>query len=48
MNISSLLNLYGREPYETPATYVVEVKSEGIVCTSNPEGTGSGFIWDLL
>lgn len=32
-----------KELYETPTIMVMEVKTEGIVCISNPEGTGNGF-----
>ena len=32
-----------KELYKTPTIMVVEVKTEGIVCASNPEGTGNGY-----
>lgn len=35
-----------KEQYNSPVTEVVEIKTEGIICTSNPTGTGSGFTWD--
>lgn len=35
-----------KETYVTPTVLVVEVRSEGIVCASNGDGTGEGFTWD--
>ncbi len=29
--------------YEAPTMVVVEAKTEGVICTSNPEGEGHGF-----
>ena len=37
-----------KELYNSPAIEVVVMKPEGIVCTSDLEGSGNGFIWDLL
>ena len=36
-----------KEPYVVPTIVVVEVKAEGVICTSNPEGEGHGYDgWD--
>lgn len=35
-----------KEVYVAPTVLVVEVRSEGIVCASNGEGSGENFSWD--
>ena len=35
-----------KEQYFTPATEVVEVKVNGVICISEPEGSGEDFTWD--
>lgn len=41
------MELEDKELYEAPTIDVVEVKSEGVICTSNPEGEGHGYGgWD--
>ena len=42
MEKTCIVELYGKEPYEAPAIIIVEVKSEGVICTS---GEGRG-IWE--
>ena len=33
--------------YEAPTVLPVEVKTEGVICTSDPEGQGHGYDgWD--
>lgn len=40
-----------KERYEAPTVLIVEMKAEGIVCTSDPtDATGNGFPdgWDFM
>ena len=46
MNKNGYLDLYGREPYETPTADVVEINAEGIVCTSDGFAGAEGFLWE--
>ena len=46
-----ITELKAKERYEAPTMLVVEIKAEGIVCTSDPtNGTGNGFPdgWDFF
>ncbi len=41
------MNTFDKESYEAPTAFVVDVKVEGIICSSEIEAEGEGFItWE--
>ena len=41
------MNSFNKEFYETPTAMVVDVKAEGIICSSEIEAEGEGFVsWE--
>ena len=41
------MNSFVKESYEAPTAFVVDVKAEGIICSSEIEAEGEGFItWE--
>ena len=41
------MNSFNKEFYETPTAMVVDVKAEGIICSSEIEALGEGYIeWE--
>ena len=35
-----------KDLYEAPVIQVLELKQEGVICTSSGDGTGENFTWD--
>ena len=41
------MNTFVKESYEAPTALVVDVKAEGIICSSEIEAVGEGYIeWE--
>ena len=41
------MNTFNKESYEAPTAFVVDVKAEGIICSSESEAVGEGYIeWE--
>ena len=41
------MNTFDKESYEAPTAFVVDVKAEGIICSSEIEAEGEGYIgWE--
>lgn len=41
------MNTFDKESYEAPTAFVVEVKVEGMICSSEIEAVGEGYIeWE--
>lgn len=41
------MNTFDKEFYEAPTALVVDVKAEGIICSSEIEAVGEGYIeWE--
>lgn len=41
------MNTIDKESYEAPTAFVVDVKAEGIICSSEIEAVGEGYIeWE--
>ena len=41
------MNTFVKDSYEAPTAFVVDVKAEGIICSSEIEALGEGYIeWE--
>ena len=41
------MNSFNKDFYESPTAFVVDVKAEGIICSSEIEALGEGYIeWE--
>ena len=41
------MNTFDKESYEAPTAFVVEVRVEGMICSSEIEAVGEGYIeWE--